>query len=251
VRLISVSRYVLAVTLLVTILVTGCTSLKQVETRDVRPAPPEYASPETGWWYARFRLDWAEGAEASWYMDLFLAHQIVLPILEKYKAEIYFWRFHRRAARDNTGHQFSFIFFCSAQTAHEIFQTFRADALLQQVKVAGLIIEDIYDDTRHILKPNMEDTSDKQWSPYIQETWPYYIMGVSRMWLGLITEIAEDESRDGMPTTVGEIETFYTKIDSAITALWENEGRHAFLHHLNAIFSYKPLIVYEKRRLKF
>jgi hypothetical protein len=219
--------------------------------RDMTPASPAFASAENGWWYARFRLNWPDDSQVSWHLDLFLAHQIVLPIIEEYKPDIYLWRFHRRAVRDSTGHQFSFIFFCSAQSAYRIFEDFRDDDLLREAKAAGLVVDDFYDDTSDILRPNIEDTSDKKWSPYIQASWPYYIMGVSQMWLGLIIGIAEDFEGNGLPVTVEEIDTFYRKVDSSITALWEKEGRHAFLHHLNAIFGYQPIIYYEKRTLRF
>jgi hypothetical protein len=33
--------------------------------------------------------------------------------------------------------------------------------------------------------------------------------------------------------------------------MWQEEGRHAFLRHLNAIFSYEELLIREKRLMKF
>lgn len=36
-----------------------------------------------------------------------------------------------------------------------------------------------------------------------------------------------------------------------LTALWQNEGRHAFLHHLNALFGYEPILIIEKRPMRF
>jgi hypothetical protein len=59
-----------------------------------------------------------------------------------------------------------------------------------------------------------------------------------------------------MPTadtalSLDEYEEFYKEVNATITSLWENNGRHAFLHHLNALFGYQPVIFYEKRMLKF
>ena len=62
------------------------------------------------WWYVRFRLVWPDEEEPDWSLDALIAHQIVAPVLEQYDDQIQLWRFHRRAARDSSGHQFSFIF---------------------------------------------------------------------------------------------------------------------------------------------
>lgn len=238
--------------LVLTVAITGCTSFQQVKMRQIKPSSPEMlSSEEYGWWYARFRMNWPQDTEARWYMDLFVAHQIILPVLNKFENDIYLWRFHRRAARDKAGHQFSFIFYASPSTAYNIYQNLSNDTLLTEIKFAGLIIEDIYDDPSFVSKPNIEDTSDKNWSSPIQEAWPYYIMGVSQMWLNLIRDIADDHANGSMPATIAEIEEFYQAVNTSLTELWEKEGRHAFLHHLNALFGYEPLVVYEKRLLKF
>ena len=44
---------------------------------------------------------------------------------------------------------------------------------------------------------------------------------------------------------------FYQEVNTTLSELWRKEGRHAFLHHLNALFGYEPLIYYEKRMLTF
>jgi hypothetical protein len=36
-----------------------------------------------------------------------------------------------------------------------------------------------------------------------------------------------------------------------VSDLWQEEGRHAFLHHLNALFGYESLVVYEKKLMTF
>ena len=238
--------------LVLTIAITGCTSFRQVEMRQIKPSRPAMLSSEKyGWWHARFRMNWPQDTEARWYMDLFVAHQIILPVLEKFENDIYLWRFHRRAARDEAGHQFSFIFYASPLTAYSIYQDLSIYILLTEIKSAGLIIEAIYDDPSFVSKPNIEDTSDKNWSSPIQEAWPYYIMGVSQMWLNLISDIADDIANGNMPATIAKIEEFYQEVNTSLTELWQKEGRHAFLHHLNALFGFEPLVVYEKRLLKF
>ena len=73
-------------------------------------------------------------------------------------------------------------------------------------------------------------------------------MGVSRMWLQLISELADQSP--GVSGVSGNPDS-YRQVQAGITDLWQTEGRHAFLHHLNALFGYEPLIIYEKRYLQF
>jgi hypothetical protein len=49
--------------------------------------------------------------------------------LEKFDNDIYLWRFYRRAARDEAGHQFSFMFYASSLTAYSIYQDLSNDIL--------------------------------------------------------------------------------------------------------------------------
>ena len=63
--------------------------------------------------------------------------------------------------------------------------------------------------------------------------------------------MAEKILEEETPKSIEEIEAFYNQINESIIELWQEEGRHALLHHLNAIFGYEPLAVYEKRFLKF
>jgi hypothetical protein len=119
------------------------------------------------------------------------------------------------------------------------------------MKFAGVIDDVVCDDPEKLTRPNIEDTSDKNWPVSIQKTWPYYIMGVSQMWLNLIAQVADDNMKSDSPSSIKEIETFYKQVDEIMTELWQKQGRHAFMHHLNALFGYKPLIYYEKRYLTF
>ena len=125
------------------------------------------------------------------------------------------------------------------------------DPLLNRLRFTGLITKDSYDDPDFVSKPNIEDTSDSKWSPVVQKNWPYFIMGVSQMWLNMITGVAA-ELPDRTPYySVKELEAFYQEVNTRLTKIWQQEGRHAYLHHLNALFGYKPLIYYEKRYMKF
>ena len=242
----------LVLILIVWLVVAGCSSMGQIQNRSPEPLVPETLSDEErGWWRARFFVLWPPEEEPSWHIDLILAHQIVLPVLQQHRDEIDLWRFHRRAARDDHGHRFSFLFYASPATAFDIFHTLMNDPLLDRLKYSGLILEDIYDDPGVIEKPNIEDTSDPIWPDVVRRNWPYYITGVSRMWVNMIAEIAAEQPDGDNVSTIPELVSFYQNVNTSLSEVWREKGRHAFMHHLNALFGYEPLIYYEKRMLTF
>lgn len=244
-------RMLLATFIVLVMAIAGCaTTVKRKAVETIEPPPAEIAS-SAGWWSARFRMYWPPEEEPFWHTDLLIAHKIVAPVFLQYKDRIYLWRFHRRATRDGAGHQFSFIFYASAQTAYQVFDTLRSNALLTEMAYTGRVIEEVYDNPDRITKPRIKDTSDPNWPSLIQKSWPYYIKGVSQMWLNLITETVADMPTPDAPLSLDEYEELYKEVNATITSLWENNGRHAFLHHLNALFGYKPVVFYEKRMLKF
>ena len=236
---------------LLLVFLAGCASLGRVQSPEIKPLNAFELPSGHGWWYARFRMHWPPDTKPIWHMDLYLAHQVILPKLEKYNKDIDLWRFHRRAARDGAGRQFSFIFYSSPQTARQIFNALQTDPLVAFLKTEGILDRDVYDDPAKIARPNIEDTSDKNWPPSIQKTWPYYIMGASQMWLNLIAETAAEKQAGDSPASVAEIEAFYQQVNETMTELWQKEGRHAFMHHLNGLFEYKPLIYWEKQYMTF
>jgi hypothetical protein len=241
----------LTIVLLLSVVLIGCSSLGQVQTKEIKPLKLESLPSGNGWWYARFRINWPPETDPIWYMDLYLAHQVVLPLLQAHQNDIQLWRFHRRSARDGAGRQFSFIFYASPRTARNIFQTLQSDPMVSDMKSTGVIDDVVCDDPAKLTRPNIEDTSDKNWPVSIQKTWPYYIMGVSQMWLNLIAQVADDDMKSDSPSSIKEIEAFYKQVEETMTDLWQKQGRHAFMHHLNALFGYKPLIYWEKRYLTF
>ena len=237
--------------LTVVVLLSGCAAAPLPPPAGLqRPAP--LPAGENAWWFARFRMHWPEGAEPAWHLDLLAAHRIVKPVLEGHSADIPLWRFHRRAARDAAGHQFSFIFFAAPETARAVYAALSRDATLAQAQSAGRILEVVCDDTAAVSRPEIGATSDPAWSAALRRAWPYYLMGASQMWLGLIAGMDE-----GMPqgpqgsSGIEGLEQRYSGINTSITALWQNEGRHAFLHHLNALFGYEPILIIEKRPMRF
>ena len=199
------------------------------------------------WWASRFKIFWPSEREADGTVDLLLAHAVVGPVLEKHANELVCWRFHRRAARDKTGHQFSFLFYAVPDAAGEIFQEIQQNEILTQALEAGIVEKVTVDDPADPSRPRIGDMSDPRWSPVLQRNWPSFIMGVSSLWLGLISEGMAGNSLEDHD--INALLDHYRKVDAEITSIWNREGQHALLHHLNALFGYEPLLI--RKELSF
>ena len=200
-----------------------------------------------GWFKCRFKIHWPENTRINFTADLLIAHAIIKPLLTDHSRDIQLWRFHRRAARDRSGHQFSFMVYTDERTAQSVMSDLEKHPVLDSALNHGLIEKVIMDKPSRSRNPRIEDTSDRSWSPAMQRHWPAYIMGVSALWLGLIDEALADQPVDGLD--IPAMLERYGNAESAITHLWHNEGQHALLHHLNAIFGYEPMMI--KKRLTF
>jgi hypothetical protein len=231
--------------------VSGCASFGKIKPIEPRWVGQKTVAAEKGWWYARFRMDWPKDKDPAWYVDFILAHRVVSPVLDQYEKKISLWRFHRRAARDKSGHEFSFIFYASRETAQEIYRAIQSNRILKKLIDAHLVIDTIYDDTTGVLLSDLGATSDPIWSPEIKRTWPFYIMGVSRMWLNLIDEVSKETIKETDFSNLDDVLAGYRKVNKIVEEKWQEEGGHAFLHHLNAIFGYEPVVIYERRLMNF
>ncbi|MGA2400308.1 MAG: hypothetical protein ABSG91_01210 [Syntrophobacteraceae bacterium] len=225
----------------------GCASICGMKPGGAGAAEP--GSTDKAWWYARFQINWPQDEGPSLDTDLLIAHRIVSPVLDRYKKDIPLWRFHRRAARDEAGHRFSFIFYTTAATARKIYAAINSSAVLGQLKSEGVILLVLLDDTNTIARPGVEDVSDRNWSPPLQKAWPYFIMGASQTWLDLISQYADDGRR--RPVSTAEMLAFYREIGQQVETTWKKEGGHAFLHHLNALFGYGPVNLRGKIEMSF
>jgi hypothetical protein len=234
----------------VSMVLTGCAGMKpERSAANVTDRHPD--SEEINWWFIRFQNQWPEGGTAEWYLDALIAHRVIAPVYDKYKDRISLWRFHRRAARDAAGHQFSFIFYADAVTATEVIHAVRRDSLLAELQRAGIIKQVLADDTRQSTRTSIGDTSDQRWSTIVKNTWPYFIMGVSKTWLEMIDSEVGRRGLSFDNTSIVDLQNQYRSIDDDVRHAWQSEGHHAFLHHLNAVFGYTPVMVGEDRLMKF
>ncbi|NHZ69973.1 MAG: hypothetical protein GWP20_01955 [Thermotogales bacterium] len=192
----------------------------------------------TGWWYASFHIDWPEGEPIDWYMGTLIGGEVIAPLLDNYSQEILVWRIHRRASRDKAGHRFSFIFYSTPQNAQRIYGYIQNHTVTKELLQRGRLVKVAVDDVSKIKRPGIEDTSDDHWPLSVQKSWPALIMGASRMWLELVTDFSSRSEN-----STGDIEEKYKQVQADVTDIWQEQGQHAVLHHLNAVYAYQPLLI--------
>jgi len=202
---------------------------------------------DMGWWQVGFHRSIAADDEPLWHLDALIAYEVVKPILEQQQFRL--WRFHRRAAPDASGHQFSFIFYAPRSTGEQIYQAIKTHHLVRELQQENLVERLSFFNINGDARSNIEDTSDKNWPVELQKAWPAFIMGVSQTWLNLVNEFARQVPAENSGLAA-QFERF-EQINSRINSVWEMEGGHAFLHHLNALFGYQELYIIERRRTRF
>lgn len=224
--------------LMLAICLGACAATGPAQQQQVQAQPG--TATEGYWWNCRFSINWPANTAPDMTVDLMLAHAVVAPVLERYRDKLAYWRFHRRAARDAAGHQFSFMYYSSKATAATINKELHNSDILQAAISAGMVTAFIPDDTRSPANPGTAATSDPGWSRTIRENWPVFIMGVSETWLGLIDSNTPEISGDSDIVALLEL---YRDVSQDINELWKLEGQRAFLHHLNAVFGYEPVLI--------
>ena len=224
------------------LIVGGCAPVTLV---DEVARPGQMETPKQGdplkWHYARFRLHRPDDDGVNSYLDLMLADQVIAPVIERHGEALSLWRFHRRWPEDATGHQFSFIFYAPAGVAASVDQQIQNHPVLVALGKQGHL------NTYHMDEGqvgNVAAASDPAWPATIQHEWPVFIMGASRMWLGLL------QSEAALHDTP-ELHERYRATEKALDALWFDQGNHAFFHHLSALFGYKPLRVIRRDVMTF
>jgi hypothetical protein len=144
--------------------------------------------------------------------------------------------------QDQAGHQFTFLIYSSEEIAATIDCEIRSMAFLETLQSCRLLrayfLERGSGSDIHLI----EGTSDKSWSPAVQKSWPYYIMGVSEMLLDLADELKQGRTAPQPSEGLTALEGFYGQLNDRIAAVWQQGGSHAFLHHFNALFGYAPIV---------
>jgi len=245
------------ISIVILIMLNGCALLSpnSPQTSAISPASiaensnSEFTPGETGWWQASFHRPYKEQDEPAWHLDALVAYKIIKPILDN-SPDVKLWRFHRRAAEDNSGQQFSFIFFSSRANAEQIYRAIQSSPLTQHLLQQHYFERLSFYDIDKKIRSAMEDTSDPHWPSELQKTWPFFIMGVSQTWLGLIEQYYQAQPVIDEQDLV-QLSDSFKQVNDKINKLWELNGNHAFLHHLNALFGYQELYIVERKHMQF
>lgn len=190
------------------------------------------------WHTVCFRLPFDADGRPVWATDLVLADRVVAPALQAHAGEIPLWRFHRRAAHDAAGHQFSALVYTTRATFADLRQRIEAAPAVATLHAAGRLARIVFDCRAAQRLPDVAATSDPSWDPALQRAWPHFIMGVSASWLTLIQQLAGE-----IPPQTTDLTRAYAAIETRITEIWGAQGQHAFLHHLNGVYGYKPVLI--------
>jgi len=194
------------------------------------------------WHNFRFRMHWPDNENPKWWLDLFVVDSLFREILTNNREKIDLWRFHRRAARDNSGHQLTLLCYMTKENSKLINDVIQKSSTLRILNGNGNLREFLYEEGGN----NIENSSDGNWPIEIQKSWPYFIDGVSEMLLEMIdvirTAVAEGLDLHPPLEDPNDIERLYIKVNERLISLWQNEGSHAFFHHINALFGYAPLL---------
>ena len=244
------ARNIIFIITLIPLWFSGCAHQSASTSKTMAVEHIESSDLESGemyWWYARFKITWPPEYPPDMAVDLFIADKVIRPVLEDYSSKLFRWRFHRRANRDPAGHQFSFIFYTDIETAAEIMNKIKSTGLLQEALSSHVIEQLFLDDPDKPSRPALGDTSDPAWVDTLQKHWPAYIMGVSALWLGLIEEY-KDKTNSDSELELQELIDTYREAQDRITNVWYEQGQHALLHHLNAIFGYEPILIRKDTR---
>ena len=181
---------------LLTVLLGACaTPQSPSESVRVDTSSPSRDMEGSSWWYVRFRLARNADDEVDSFLGPLIADQLLSSVIAQYASKLALWRFHRRWPKDDTGHQFSFIFLAPSAVAASVIAQIGRDPLLNRLAADGHLVEYRVHKTNAEPPSDPAATSDPSWSPAIQREWPKFIMGASRMWLGLVQSEAARHPR--------------------------------------------------------
>ena len=239
------------VLVVVLLMLSACTRTVVIRTpaSDVASGPMTAADDGDDWWSIAFRMQWDPEQPPDLYLDALLADQVCAPALAEVGSRIDLWRFHRRAARDDVGHRFSLMVYTDLSTAEALYGQIRGASVLQWLESSGRVMHVAMNKVERPELPPIARASDGTWPPEIQASWPWFIMGVSHTWLSLISEVTVEQPMEE-PST-GTLLEYYRSVDGRVTALWRDYGQHVYLHHLNAVFGYQPLVIKETNLKRF
>jgi len=195
------------------------------------------------WNNFRFKITWDVNQNPKWWIDLFILDDIVRKVLLEHRDEIELWRVHRMADIDSVRHQLTFLCYTADKTAKSIDTSISAKDTLKVLKDNNLLKEYFWEEKlEKNTKTNIQDGEDN-WPIELKKSWPFFIQGVSEMFLELIAQIKNQIPDKVQPSDpISLIERYYVELEKRLLGLWYESGNRAFFHHINAVFGYAPLV---------
>lgn len=187
------------------------------------------------WHFINFKIKWDKKFPVNFFVDLMIIDLLISPTIEKFEPKLILWRLHRSATKD--GHILRFIFYITPKISEDIFKNIEANKFYAFIKKNYL--EDLIEQEG---SQKIEGAGDSNWPQEINKSWPYYIMGVSNMFIKLIKEVKVSINNQPKENSKEELESYYKEIEKKIDDIWLRYGCHSFIHHLSAIIGYKPVI---------
>lgn len=190
------------------------------------------------WRSHKLRLERSSDGRFRWWLDLLLLDTLVRDCIESRGTELTLWRIHRRATDDVAGHEFAFISYAPEDVHRALDVLIAGHAALRFLQNAGLLRELISSDDGSAIAA----TSAPTWPEPLKRAWPYYIDGVSRMALKLVDELRASPRPALDAFSAADCEAYYSKLMAQFNEVWHDWGSDAFLHHINAVFGYQPVV---------
>jgi len=130
------------------------------------------------WHSFTFQIARTKNGETQWWVDIFILDRILRDILEAEQAEVSLWRIHRRG--EGGGHEQEFTLECRTykEAADRIDKRIRENAGYTFLDSHKLMK---YVRPKPVAKP--DGLSETNWPAELKKAWPYYIHGVSKMFL--------------------------------------------------------------------
>lgn len=190
------------------------------------------------WHRISFKIKWDRNSPPRFFIDLIIIDLLINSTIKKFKSNLECWTFHRSASpRHDDGHVLKLNVYTTPEIASKILDHIKFNEDYNRIKNYFEETEVKLEDMGTELKVISGGINASQ---EILESWPYYIKGTCDMFVNLIEEIKKSKSDKINKDNQKQLEEYYKEIEKEIDDKWLG-GQNAFLHHLGAIFGYKPI----------
>ena len=150
------------------------------------------------------------------------------------------WRFSRYHYKDDDIIM-KFKFYSEEYIFNRIKEKVRNNKIIKELKKEKLIRITVEEATES--DDRIGSDRDTNWNYELSESWPYFINGLSKMWLNLILLKKERYLKENYLKIDNKIRLYnlidiYSEIKELVVKDWIDWGSHTIYHHANALFGY-------------